>query len=326
MIAEYFHINFLILIESSVSLPIDSLQDTWKVEKCRLQQSYSTSKDKLVQAVQPTVASGRKWKAADEIKAATRDLECESFRGMVQPHHRAGIGFGEWQKPWERMSERERQRAVMERVKKNIEQEAAVECGSLELQCRWAAWREEVLAMDMSWHSLFNMGDSMVGFVLSAVYGTLVTPSLASKWKEDEDGTCKLCTDAQGSVKHILAGCPVALSQGRYRWRHDKVLRQIADQVKFHCTRRVNNPKRSIERTKEGINFVLAGGGTKTNKTKSDGDFGVLSEAKDWKVLSDLDCQLRFPAEIAETRLRPDLILYSKCLEKGSLVRAHLPI
>ena len=36
-------------------------------------------------------------------------------------YHRAGIGFGEWQKPWDRMSERERQGAVMERVKKNIE-------------------------------------------------------------------------------------------------------------------------------------------------------------------------------------------------------------
>ena len=91
----------------------------------------------------------------------------------------------------------------------------------------------------------------------TAVYGTLVTPSLASKWKEDEDGTCKLCTDAQGSVKHILAGCPVALSQGRYRWRHNKVLRQMAEQVEFHWTRRVNNPRRSIGKKKEGVSLVL---------------------------------------------------------------------
>ena len=185
--------------ESSVSLPIDSLQDSWKVEKCRLQQSDNTSKDKLIQAVQPTVASGRKWKAVEEIRAAERDLKCEAVRGMVQPHHRAGIGFGEWQKPLERMSEKERQGAVMERVKKNIEQETAVQCGSLvlwsrELQCRWAAWREKVLAMDMSWHSLFYMGDSMVGFVLSAVYGTLITPSLASKVFE---GTVRLGTSAE---------------------------------------------------------------------------------------------------------------------------------
>ena len=33
----------------------------------------------------------------------------------------------------------------------------------------------------------------MVGFLLRAVYGTLVTPSLAVKWDEAEDGMCRLC-------------------------------------------------------------------------------------------------------------------------------------
>jgi hypothetical protein len=37
------------------------------------------------------------------------------------------------------------------------------------------------------------MGDSIVRFLLKAVYGTLVTPSIASKWIEEEDGMCKLC-------------------------------------------------------------------------------------------------------------------------------------
>ena len=93
--------------ESSVPLPIDSLQDTWKREKCRLLQSYNTSKDKLIQAVRPTVKSGSKWKVDKELEAAERDLVCESVRGMVQPRFRAGIGFGQWNKPWEKMTEKE---------------------------------------------------------------------------------------------------------------------------------------------------------------------------------------------------------------------------
>ena len=44
--------------------------------------------------------------------------------------------------------------------------------------------------------------------------------------------------------------------------------------------------------------------------------FGVHGEAKDWKVLSNLERQLKFPAEITETRLRPDLILYSTALKR----------
>ena len=30
-------------------------------------------------------------------------------------------------------------------------------------------------------------------------------------------------------MAHILSGCQVALTQGRYRWQHDKVLRELAD-------------------------------------------------------------------------------------------------
>ena len=248
-----------------------------------------------------------------------RDLKCEAVRGVVPPYFRAGIGHGEWKIPWEKMSEKERQREVMARVKENIEQESEVALGSLELQSRWATWREEVLKYDLSWHALFNMGDSLVGFMLSAVYGTLITPSLASKWDESEDGKCKLCDDALGSLKHILSGCRVALHQGRYTWRHNKVLRQISQQVMFHCENRVNNPRRPIEKKTPlgSINFVVAGSRPKVvEEERKRGDFGILSEAKDWRVISDLEGQLSFPAEIAKTRLRPDLIIYSTSLKR----------
>ncbi|XP_063688236.1 uncharacterized protein LOC134821425 [Bolinopsis microptera] len=300
---------------SSVALPIDSLTDTWKVEKCRLLQSYQTSQDALIRAVQPQVRSGRVWKADAQLHEAERDLVCESVRGMVQPLSRAGIGFGDWKKPWEKMSEKEQQREVLDRVKENIRKEREVQLGTLEMQSRWGNWRELVTRTDMSWHTLFKYGDSLIGFLLSAVYGTLVTPALASKWSEDEDGMCKLCGDKLGTVPHILAGCPVALSQGRYRWRHDKVLKQIADQVKFHCERRVNKRKSSCV-TRKAIEFVPAGGRFKEVKRSKVSEFGILSGATDWIVLADLDEQLKFPPDIATTRLRPDLVLFSKASKR----------
>ncbi|XP_063673703.1 uncharacterized protein LOC134810939 [Bolinopsis microptera] len=91
--------------------------------------------------------------------------------------------------------------------------------------------------------------------MLSAVYGTLLTPSMVSKWSEDEDGKCKLCEERMGNIQHILAGCKVALSQGMYRWRHDKVLKQISEQVVFHCDRRVNKAGDG----RQFIDFVPAG-------------------------------------------------------------------
>ena len=40
---------------------------------------------------------------------------------------------------------------------------------------------------------MFKLGDTLVGFALRIVYGTVVTPAMKSKWDADEDGNCKLC-------------------------------------------------------------------------------------------------------------------------------------
>ena len=76
-----------------------------------------------MRSIEPKVRSGRLWSAQATLNNDRRDLECEAMREMTQPHFRAGIGFGEWIKPWDRMSERETQVAVIGKVKKNIEQE-----------------------------------------------------------------------------------------------------------------------------------------------------------------------------------------------------------
>ena len=299
--------------DSGVTLPIDSLLDTWKIEKCRLQQSYNTSPDEFVRAICPKVRSGQVWNAEESLTNAERDLACEAMRGMVQPRFRAGIGFGEWKKPWEKLTEREKEKAIMERVKENIDQERQTQYGTLEMQSRWVGWREEVLALDMSWNNMFKMGDSMVGFALRAVYGTLTTPAMSSKWNESEDGTCKLCNSGNpGTIRHILSGCQVSLRQGRYRWRHDKVLKQIQGQLTYHVEHRVNNPRRSTKIRVNDVNFVCAGSRT-GNAPKKDNwkDMGILNKAKDWQVIADIGQQLKFPEEIAHTRLRPDLIIFS---------------
>ena len=189
----------------------------------------------------------------------------------------------------------------------------------LEMQSRWANWRDEVLSMDLSWNNMFKMGDSMVGFALRVVYGTVVTPAMKSKWDENEDGNCKLCDrENRSTIWHILSGCPVSLQQGRYTWRHDKVLKQIHDQVSYHVEHRVNNPRRSMRNKNGNIQeFVSAGKTASRKKVRSYGEMGILTTAKDWKVIADLDKQLKFPQEVqVQTQLRPDLILYSKSTKR----------
>ena len=46
------------------------------------------------------------------------------------------------------------------------------------------------------------------------------------------DLECSLCGSNNPTLKHILNGCYTALQQGRYTWRHDKILKCITTCLK----------------------------------------------------------------------------------------------
>ena len=174
------------------------------------------------------------------------------------------------------------------------------------MQSRWVAWQETVIAMDLSCNYIFKFGDSLIGFALSVVYGTVITPSMKSKWDKNEDGNCKLCVNNRGTIQHILSGCPVSLQQGRYTWRHNKVIKQIYDQVLYHVEHRVNNPRRSTKNESKNIKFVGTGKNVVSSlkKKRNYGNMGIMTTAKDWNVVADLDKQLKFPPEV-QVQCRP---------------------
>ena len=53
---------------------------------------------------------------------------------------------------------------------------------------------------------------------------------------------CYRCEE-RGNLRHILSGCPVSLAWGRYRWRHDTVLREVAAVIE---SERKKNKKRIV--------------------------------------------------------------------------------
>jgi hypothetical protein len=78
-------------------------------------------------------------------------------------------------------------------------------------------------------------------FMIRAVYHLLPTPSNLATWKLTDDPSCYMCGE-RGSLRHILSGCHISLTQGRYRWWHDKVLREIADIIELE--RKKKNTKK----------------------------------------------------------------------------------
>ena len=117
-------------------------------------------------------------------------------------------------------------------------------------------------------------------------------------------------------MEHILSCCSKALGDGRYRWRHDQVLRAIADTI---CTG-IKNSKLQ-QPTKSLIAFVRAEKLQPSKKTQG----GLLTTSRDWQLLVDLGRQLRFPDIIATITLRPDMVLMSMASKQVVLLELTVP-
>ena len=102
--------------------------------------------------------------------------------------------------------------------------------------------------------------------------------------------------------RHIRSACPRALGDGRYRWRHDQVLRTVDDTVDAAIC--ANNYKLEAR----PIYFVQAGE-CPTSECKIYSC--LLSTAQDWQWRVDIGNRLKVPEQITTTTLRPDLILWS---------------
>jgi len=135
--------------------------------------------------------------------------------------------------------------------------------------------------------------------------------------EKEDNPNCKLCGKF-GSLEHILSTCNVALTEGRYRWRHDKILNEIGLLL--------NSEKERLKGVKAKgptfINFVTKGAAA-TREARQ--PTGVLPTSNDWDLKVDLGKQLRFPPEIVETSLRPDIILVSKNSKQVIMIELTVP-
>ncbi|CAC5397103.1 unnamed protein product [Mytilus coruscus] len=117
------------------------------------------------------------------------------------------------------------------------------------------------------------MDGQKIGFLLRSVYDVLPTPTNLTMWKLIEDPSCKLCGKPE-NLEHVLSSRRTALKDGRYTWRHDQVLREIA--AILDTQRR---KKTKLEKGPKFINFIK-GGGKSSRNTYSKAS-GVLATAND---------------------------------------------
>ncbi len=186
-------------------------------------------------------------------------------------------------------------------------------------QGRWTNW-ESLEKKKFSWRDIWQMEGARLSFIIGATYDLLPSPENLKLWY-GEDPACSLC-HAPASLKHILSGCTTSLTQGRYTWRHNQVLRELTSILEQRRITTNNLPQTSARRV-HFLRFVPAGQPQEHQTTSK--DTSILQCARDWKLEVDVDKKLVFPPKIVATTLRPDMVLWSPTAKLAYVVELTVP-
>jgi len=296
-----------------LQLPYSELSEEVKAAKARVYTAFEESEDPCVQGARLIVDGGRKADTPGSVKDAKSRLYMKDIIGIPNKG-REGLGMNP-RKYFSSSTKKERRTMVVDTVREAEEDMRRVKMTSLGKQGAHTRW--EVPEKKLSHREIIGTSETSLKFLVKSVYDLLPTPSNKNIWFGSEE-TCKLCGE-NGTLSHILSSCKVALSQGRFTWRHNQVLRQIALVVDSKRKNHNNQPRREEKK----IQFVKAG--EKRTPTQKSLLGSYLDGAIDWKLMSDLDGNLKFPIQVADTNMRPDMILMSDSTKRIGLIELTVP-
>ena len=239
---------------NKLQLPLSSLVEEFKVAKSRLVLTLRDSPDQLIRDAGIETRTSRKWSATEAVKQAENTLKHKDIVGVTAVGHQ-GIGATNTVL-WSRSDQKERKALIQSEVRRAEEharQARAVEMGA---QGAWTTWN--TTDRKLTWGDIWKYEPLKFSFLLRSVYNLLPSPANLCRWGLTRDPKCSLC-EKPGTLEHVLSSCSTALTQGRNRWRHDSVLRELADWLeKERKKEHGNNPKHGQ------IAFVKSGDTRKT--------------------------------------------------------------
>lgn len=153
-----------------------------------------------------------------------------------------------------------------------------MKCPSL----KWKSWK--------GW-SAHNWNSGLeFSFAIRATNDLLPSPQLLKVWYGEDPAPVP-------SVKHLQPlGTFYQVAQGRYTWRHNQVLRELASTLEKRRTTINALPLTSVKKV-HVTSFVPAGQPQDHHPTSKDAS--ILQSAHDWRLEMDLDKKLVFPPELA---------------------------
>lgn len=298
--------------ETKLLLPISSVSEEFKKGKARLVMMLRDSSDSKVSEAKIQIKTGRKWRAAEAVEEAESRLRHRDVIG-VTAKGRLGLGMLE-QQLWQKASDKERRHLVQREIG-HIEEEARhARAVGMRQQGDWTRW-EEARPRKVTWGDMWKMDGGKLSFLLRSVYDLLPSPSNLCTWGLAESPNCVLC-GKPSNLQHILSSCQVALADGRYTWRHNEILREIAAAIDIERRR-----KRNPVKQQQFIHFVRSGAQSREAGIPT----GILSTANDWLMSADVGEKLEFPKDICTTSLRPDIVLWSRKTKQVMLIELTVP-
>lgn len=88
----------------------------------------------------------------------------------------------------------------------------------------------ELARQDLAWGAhVFDLKRGTLKFLMNSSIDCLATQANMKMWGFAPNDRCKLCGGRETTL-HILSGCPKALEGQRYTWRHNNILKFVADQ------------------------------------------------------------------------------------------------
>ena len=258
---------------AKLRFPFSELTEEVKAAKARNLMTLLESEDVNIKEANISVDGGRKADTPGEIDEAKSRLRMKDIVGIPNIG-REGLG---WRKRmyYKNSNKKDKRDLVVREVKAKEEDRRRVHIASLSKQGASTRW--EVPEKRLSQDEIIKSTDTRLKFLAKSVYDLLPTPTNKKKWFGTSDN-CKLCGGV-GTLNHILTGCKAAL--GRYKWRHDMVLRELGKRIEERIEFMRNEPIKS-NRT---IVFLKEGEYQEPEKLRY---MNILAYARDWEVCIDL--------------------------------------
>jgi hypothetical protein len=296
-----------------LGLRLTSMEDHYKASQLVKTQLLKYSVDESVRKV---------WQAKEDKEAKLKRHFKASQLGTVAASQvkldlqyprqdgRQGLGHGNFKADHTKAEVR---KLVSVTAHAFAEEKRMAHAHELAHQGAWTNWYNCVAPADLSWRNLiYGPGPHVIKFILNATVNWLKTPDMMKIWGYKQTAFCSLCRHPQCTLHHIISGCPCALDQGRYTWRHDSILEYLGQVIQELVDRaNAKEPEKAVVPHIDK-NFVRAGDKPQAKRPKSSGCRGtLLRDANDWKVLVDLGDNMVYPPEIYSTPQRPDIVIWS---------------